>query len=157
MRMAAMENVPLWHERDISHSSVERVIAPDATIALDFMLRRMTYVLGNLCVYPENMKRNLEKSGGTVFSEKVLLALVDKGVARDVAYRMVQRHALKVGKEGGDLKTRAACGRGDSPAFVRSRDRGRMGRQAPPGQRRFYLSPGISLNGLSLRKLTYAC
>jgi len=102
--MAAMENVPLWHERDISHSSVERVIAPDATIALDFMLRRMTYVLGNLCVYPENMKRNLEKSGGTVFSEKVLLALVDKGVARDVAYRMVQRHALKVGKEGGDLK-----------------------------------------------------
>ncbi len=102
--MAAMENVPLWHERDISHSSVERVIAPDATIGLDFMLRRMTYVLGNLSVYPENMKRNLEKSGGTVFSEKVLLALVDKGLARDVAYRMVQRHALKVGKEGGDLK-----------------------------------------------------
>jgi adenylosuccinate lyase len=102
--IAAMENVPLWHERDISHSSVERVIAPDATIALDFMLRRMTYVLGNLCVYPENMKRNLEKSGGAVFSEKVLLALVEKGVARDIAYRMVQRHALKVGKEGGDLK-----------------------------------------------------
>ncbi|TMA93581.1 MAG: adenylosuccinate lyase [Deltaproteobacteria bacterium] len=102
--VAAMENVPLWHERDISHSSVERVIAPDATIALDFMLRRMTYVLGNLCVYPENMKRNLEKSGGAVFSERVLLALVDKGISRDVAYRMVQRHALKVGKEGGDLK-----------------------------------------------------
>ena len=102
--MAAMENVPLWHERDISHSSVERVIAPDATIALDFMLRRMIYVLGNLCVYPENMKRNLAKSGGTVFSEKILLALVDKGMARDTAYRMVQRHALKVGKEGGDLK-----------------------------------------------------
>ena len=102
--VAAMENVPLWHERDISHSSVERVIAPDATIALDFMFRRMTYVIGNLCVYPENMKRNLEKSGGTVFSEKVLLALVDKGVARDSAYRMVQRHALKIGREGGDLK-----------------------------------------------------
>jgi adenylosuccinate lyase len=102
--IAAMENVPLWHERDISHSSVERVIAPDATIALDFMLRRMIYVLGNLCVYPENMKRNLEKSGGAVFSEKVLLALVEKGLARDIAYRMVQRHALKVGKEGGDLK-----------------------------------------------------
>jgi adenylosuccinate lyase len=102
--VAAMEDVPLWHERDISHSSVERVIAPDATIALDFMLRRMIYVLGNLCVYPENMKRNLEKSGGTVFSEKVLLALVDKGIARDRAYRMVQSHALKVGKEGGDLK-----------------------------------------------------
>jgi len=102
--LAAMENVPLWHERDISHSSVERVIAPDATIALDFMLRRMIYVLGNLCVYPENMKRNLEKSGGAVFSEKVLLALVEKGIARDSAYRMVQRHALKAGKEGGDLK-----------------------------------------------------
>jgi adenylosuccinate lyase len=103
--LAAMENVALWHERDISHSSVERVIGPDATIVLDFMLRRMTYVLGNLCVYPENMKRNLEKSGGTVFSEPILLALVDKGVARDTAYRMVQRHALKVGREGGDLKT----------------------------------------------------
>ena len=102
--VAAMEDVPLWHERDISHSSVERVIAPDATIALDFMLRRMIYVLGNLCVYPENMKRNLEKSGGTVFSEKVLLALVGKGIARDRAYRMVQSHALRVGKEGGDLK-----------------------------------------------------
>jgi len=102
--LAAMENVPLWHERDISHSSVERVIAPDATIALDFMLRRMIYILGNLCVYPENMKRNLEKSGGAVFSERVLLALVDKGIPRDAAYRLVQRHALKVGKEGGDLK-----------------------------------------------------
>ena len=101
---AAMENVALWHERDISHSSVERVIGPDATIVLDFMLCRMSYVLGNLCVYPENMKRNLEKSGGTVFSEPILLALVDKGVARDTAYRMVQRHALKVGREGGDLK-----------------------------------------------------
>ena len=102
--LAAMENVPLWHERDISHSSVERVIAPDATIALDFMLRRMTYVIRDLCVYPENMRRNLEKSGGTVFSEKVLLALVDKGVARDTAYRMVQKHALNIGRNGGDLK-----------------------------------------------------
>lgn len=102
--LAALENVALWHERDISHSSVERVIAPDATIALDFMLRRMTYVLGELCVYPENMKRNLEKSGGAVFSEAVLLALVDKGLSRDAAYRMVQRHALKIGRDGGELK-----------------------------------------------------
>lgn len=106
--LAAMENVPLWHERDISHSSVERVVAPDATIVLDFMLRRMIYVLDNLCVYPENMKRNLEKSGGTMFSEKVLLALVGKGVPRDAAYRMVQRHALKVGREGRDLKQELA-------------------------------------------------
>jgi adenylosuccinate lyase len=102
--LAALENVALWHERDISHSSVERVIAPDATIALDFMLRRMTYVLGELCVYPENMKRNLEKSGGAIFSEAVLLALVDKGVSRDAAYRMVQRHALKIARDGGELK-----------------------------------------------------
>ncbi len=102
--LAALENVALWHERDISHSSVERVIAPDATIALDFMLRRMTYVLGELCVYPDNMKRNLEKSGGAVFSEAVLLALVNKGVSRDAAYRMVQRHALKIARDGGELK-----------------------------------------------------
>lgn len=101
---AAMENVALWHERDISHSSVERVVAPDATIVLDFMLHRMMHVLGKLCVYPENMKRNLEKGGGTIFSERVLLALVDKGIARDAAYRMVQRHALKIGRDGGDLK-----------------------------------------------------
>jgi adenylosuccinate lyase len=102
--LAALEDVALWHERDISHSSVERVIAPDATILLDFMLRRITYVIGNLAVYPENMRRNLQKSGGAIFSERVLLRLVDKGIARDQAYRMVQRHALKVGKEGGDLK-----------------------------------------------------
>ncbi|HEX9445028.1 MAG TPA: adenylosuccinate lyase [Candidatus Binatia bacterium] len=102
--MAALENVALWHERDISHSSVERVIAPDATILLDFMLRRIAYVIGGLAVYPENMRRNLAKSGGAIFSERVLLKLVAKGVARDRAYRMVQRHALKVGKEGGDLK-----------------------------------------------------
>jgi adenylosuccinate lyase len=102
--LAALENVPLWHERDISHSSVERVIAPDATIVLDFMLRRMIYIVGNLCVYPDNMKRNLDATGGAVFSERALLALVNKGVARDDAYRMVQRHALKVGRNGGDLK-----------------------------------------------------
>jgi len=101
---AALENVPLWHERDISHSSVERVIAPDATILLDFMLRRMTAILKDLCVYPENMRRNLEKSGGAIFSERVLLRLVDKGLSRDAAYRMVQRHALKAGKNGSDLK-----------------------------------------------------
>jgi len=102
--LAALENVPLWHERDISHSSVERVIAPDATIVLDFMLQRMSYVLKDLCVYPENMRRNLERSGGVIFSERVLLRLVDKGLSRDAAYRMVQRHALKAARDGGDLK-----------------------------------------------------
>ena len=102
--VAALENVPLWHERDISHSSVERVIAPDATILLDFMLARMTYILGNLCVYPENMRHNLAKAGGVIFSERVLLKLVDKGLARDAAYRIVQRHALKVARNGGDFR-----------------------------------------------------
>jgi adenylosuccinate lyase len=102
--LAALENVALWHERDISHSSVERVIAPDATIGLDFMLRRMTYVLKNLCVYPETMRRNLERNGGAIFSERVLLSLVGKGLSRDAAYRIVQGHAHKVWKNGGDLK-----------------------------------------------------
>jgi len=83
--LAALENVALWHERDISHSSVERVIAPDATILLDFMLRRMTHVIKSLAVYPETMRRNLEKSGGAIFSERVLLQLVEKGLAPDTA------------------------------------------------------------------------
>ncbi|NIO10508.1 MAG: adenylosuccinate lyase [Deltaproteobacteria bacterium] len=102
--VAALENVPLWHERDISHSSAERVIGPDATILLDFMLHRIIYVLRNLCVYPDNMKRNLDRSGGAIFSEDVLLRLVDKGLARDAAYKIVQRHALEVQKSGGDFK-----------------------------------------------------
>jgi len=119
--LAALENVALWHERDISHSSVERVIAPDATILLDFMLRRIAYVIGNLAVYPENMRRNLQKSGGAIFSERVLLRLVDKGIARDQAYRMVQRHALKVGKEGGDLK-RELLGDPEIHRYLSARD-----------------------------------
>jgi len=102
--IAALENVALWHERDISHSSVERVIAPDATTVLDFMLQRMIYILKDLCVYPEAMKRNLERAGGAIFSQGVLLKLVKKGLSRDAAYRMVQRHALKAAKSGGDLK-----------------------------------------------------
>ena len=119
--LAALEDVVLWHERDISHSSVERVIAPDATILLDFMLWRITYVIGNLAVYPENMRRNLQKSGGAIFSERVLLRLVDKGIARDQAYRMVQRHALKVGKEGGDLK-RELLGDPEIHRYLSARD-----------------------------------
>ena len=97
---AALENVALWHERDISHSSVERVIAPDATIALDFMLARMTGVLENLVVRPERMRANLDLHGGVVLSENVLLALVQKGAVRQDAYRWVQRaaHASLAGK-----------------------------------------------------------
>ncbi len=92
----AMENVALWHERDISHSSVERGIGPDATIHLDFALHRLAGVIENLVVYPENMKANLDKLGGLHNSQRVLLALVEAGVLRDVAYRLVQRNAMKV-------------------------------------------------------------
>jgi adenylosuccinate lyase len=94
---AALENVALWHERDISHSSVERVIGPDATIVLDFMMARLAGVVGDLDVRPETMRRNLDRLGGAVFSEQVLLALVRKGAVRDEAYRWIQRHALADG------------------------------------------------------------
>jgi adenylosuccinate lyase len=90
----ALENVPLWHERDISHSSAERVIGPDATIAMDFMLARLTGVIEGMEVRPESMQRNLELTGGALFSESLLLALVRKGLSRDAAYALVQPHAL---------------------------------------------------------------
>jgi adenylosuccinate lyase len=95
--VAALEDMALWHERDISHSSVERVIGPDATIAMDFVLARLAGVIEGLDVRPEAMRRNLERLGGAIFSEQVLLALVRRGVARDEAYRWVQRHALADG------------------------------------------------------------
>lgn len=98
--IAAMENVALWHERDISHSSVERVIGPDSTILLDFMLKRMTGLIKNLIVYPKNMKENMDKLKGLVFSQYILLKLVDKGVQRQDAYVMVQRNAMEVWKSG---------------------------------------------------------
>lgn len=93
--LAAMENVALWHERDISHSSVERVIGPDSTIILDFMLVRFTGLLKNLLVYPETMKANMDKTGGIFYSQRILLELTQRGVSREDAYRMVQRNALK--------------------------------------------------------------
>jgi adenylosuccinate lyase len=95
----AMENVALWHERDISHSSVERGIAPDATIHLDFALNRLAQVIEQLLVYPENMKANLERLGGLHNSQRVLLALVEKGATREDAYRLVQRNAMKVWRD----------------------------------------------------------
>jgi len=99
----ALENVALWHERDISHSSAERMIGPDATVTLDFALARMAGVIDKLVVYPENMCRNLDRLGGLVHSQRVLLALVDKGKAREDAYRLVQRNAMRVWNEGGDF------------------------------------------------------
>lgn len=106
--VAAFENVALWHERDISHSSVERVIAPDATIALDFMLHRMTGVIRGLVVHADAMHANLERARGAVFSEAVLLALVRKGVSRDEAYRWVQRCGLRA-FEGADFRVEVAA------------------------------------------------
>jgi adenylosuccinate lyase len=92
----ALENVALWHERDISHSSVERMIGPDATVTLDFALNRLAGLVDRLIVYPENMRRNLDRLGGLVHSQRVLIALTQKGAAREDAYRMVQRNAMKV-------------------------------------------------------------
>jgi adenylosuccinate lyase len=96
MALPAMENVALWHERDISHSSVERMIGPDATITLDFALARLTGVMDNLVVYPDRMQANLDKLGGLVHSQRVLLALTQAGVSREDAYRLVQRNAMPV-------------------------------------------------------------
>lgn len=94
--LPAMENVALWHERDISHSSVERMIGPDATVTLDFALARLTSVIDKLVVYPERMAANLDRLGGLVHSQRILLALTQKGVSREDAYRLVQRNAMKV-------------------------------------------------------------
>ncbi len=102
--MVAMENVALWHERDISHSSVERVIIPDSTTVMDYMLNKMIYLLENLLIYPENMLKNLNKTGGLIFSQEVLLALVKKGATREDAYAMVQRNAMQVWEEEKDFK-----------------------------------------------------
>ena len=108
VRMAvvpAMENVALWHERDISHSSVERNIGPDSTITLDFALARLTGLVDKLVIYPDNMLANMNKFRGLVMSQRVLLALTQAGVSREDAYRLVQRNAMKVWEEGKDFKT----------------------------------------------------
>jgi adenylosuccinate lyase len=118
--LTALENVALWHERDISHSSAERLIIPDSNILLDFMLHRLKNLLTNLVVYPENMAANLDASRGLVFSQSLLLALVQKGLSRDAAYRLTQRLAMQVWEEGGTfperVKADADIGRYLSPA-----------------------------------------
>jgi adenylosuccinate lyase len=103
---AALENTALWHERDISNSSVERVILPDATIALDFALHRTAQLVETLVVYPERMRANLESTGGLVFSGRLLVALAAKGLAREDAYALVQGHAMETWERGGDFRTR---------------------------------------------------
>jgi adenylosuccinate lyase len=94
--LPAMENVALWHERDISHSSVERMIGPDATVTLDFALARLAGLIDKWLIYPKNMQKNLDKLGGLIHSQRVLIALTKAGVAREDAYRLVQRNAMKV-------------------------------------------------------------
>lgn len=101
--MAALENIALWHERDISHSSVERIIIPDSTILIDYMLKRFTGIIKNLLVYPKNMMANLNKMKGLVHSQRVLLALAKKGMSREDAYRCVQRNAMQVWEKGKDF------------------------------------------------------
>ncbi len=105
----ALENVALWHERDISHSSVERMIGPDATVTLDFALNRLAGLIERLVVYPENMQRNLDRLGGLVHSQRVLLALTQKGAAREDAYRLVQRNAMKAWQESADFQKSLAA------------------------------------------------
>ena len=102
--MAALENIPLWHERDISHSSVERVIFPDSTILLDYLLAKFRNLVDKLLIYPERMKENVMRTKGLIFSEAVLLSLARKGVLREDAYIMVQRNAMRAWKEGLDFK-----------------------------------------------------
>lgn len=103
--LAALENIPLWHERDISHSSVERIIFPDSAILIDYMLNRFNNTVKNLCVHEENMLKNANLYGGVVFSQRVLLELTQKGLSREDAYRLVQKNALEAfGKENGDFK-----------------------------------------------------
>lgn len=101
--LPAMENVALWHERDISHSSVERMIGPDATVTLDFALNRLAGVVDKLLVYPENMQKNLDRLGGLIHSQRILIALTQKGISREDAYRIVQRNAMRVWRGEGDF------------------------------------------------------
>ena len=98
-----LENITLWHERDISHSSVERFIGPDTTITMDFALNRLTNVIENMVVYPDNMMKNLEKFNGLVFSQRVLLSLTQKNISREESYSMVQRNSMKVWNEEGSF------------------------------------------------------
>ncbi|MDZ7263725.1 MAG: adenylosuccinate lyase [candidate division KSB1 bacterium] len=102
--LASLENISLWHERDITHSSVERIIIPDSTILIDYMLQRLTEIIRHLLVYPDNMRRNLERMRGLIFSQMVLLALTRKGMAREIAYRLVQQSAMEVWQSNHDFK-----------------------------------------------------
>ncbi len=139
----ALENVALWHERDISHSSVERMIGPDATVTLDFALHRLAGLIDKLVVYPENMKKNLDRLGGLVHSQRVLLALTQKGAPREDAYRLVQRNAMKVWQEGGDFLDFAQGRSGGAQVSHRGRARREFRPRLPPQGGRHDLRAGV--------------
>ena len=139
----AMENVALWHERDISHSSVERMIGPDATITLDFALARLADVVDRLVVYPENMKKNLDRLGGLIHSQRVLLALTQKGVSREEAYALVQRNAMPVWRGEGEFLTLLKADRDVAKALSRAGARGFVRPRLSPEARRYDFSAGV--------------
>ncbi len=146
VRMAvipAMENVALWHERDISHSSVERAIAPDATVTLDFALARLTNVVDKLVVYPETMLRNMNKFRGLIHSQRVLLALTQKGVSREAAYAAVQRNAMKVWEHGADFLAELKADPEVRAALTRRRTRGELRPRLPHRPGRHDLRPRL--------------
>ncbi len=146
--LPAMENVALWHERDISHSSVERMIGPDATVTLDFALNRMAGVIDKLVVYPENMRKNLDRLGGLIHSQRVLIALTQKGVQREDAYRLVQRNAMQVWEGKGDFLHSAQGRRRRGEDANAEGTRGLVRPRVSPGAGRYDLRPRIR-GGLS--------
>ena len=139
----ALENVALWHERDISHSSVERMIGPDATVTLDFALARLTVLIDKLVVYPENMKKNLDRLGGLIHSQRVMLALTQKGASREDAYRLVQRNAMPVWRGEGDFLALLKADKDVSEASERGRDRRELRPRLPPQARRYDLQARV--------------
>ena len=139
----AMENVALWHERDISHSSVERMIGPDATITLDFALARLAGVVDKLIVYPENMQKNLDRLGGLIHSQRVLLALTQKGVSREDAYTLVQRNAMPVWRGEGDFLTLLKADKDVAKALPPSRARGAVRPRLSPEARGHDFRAGV--------------
>ncbi len=119
---AALENIPLWHERDISHSSVERIILPDSTILLDYMLARFTKMISDIVVYPERMRKNMDITGGTLYSQKILLRLIDKGMDRETAYAIVQKTAMEIFEQGGSFQKAIT----ENPKVLEHLDKGEL-------------------------------
>ena len=145
----ALENVALWHERDISHSSVERMIGPDATATLDFALARLAAIVDKLVVYPANMQKNLERLGGLVHSQRVMLALTQKGVAREDAYAIVQRNAMRVWQGEGDFLSLLEADKDVRKHLSAAETRGELRSRLPPQARRYDIPAGVRQGNLT--------